>query len=131
AGALEQRRHALARRLKSLDWSDAVARHEARIAAKKMRYASEFFVGLGPKDRADRYRPFVKSLSELQDRLGGLNDVAVAEQMAPEILVNAKDAARTAYAAGLIIGRDLAAAERLTKKARRAGRTFLGAPAWW
>jgi inorganic triphosphatase YgiF len=131
ARALEHRRHTLARRLKGLDWSDAEARHDVRIAAKKMRYASEFFIGLGPKDRADHYRPFVKSLAELQDRLGGLNDTAVAEQMVPEILAGAKDVSRTAFAAGLIIGRDLAAAERSIKKAREAGRTFVEAPVWW
>jgi CHAD domain-containing protein len=114
-----------------LDWSDAAARHEARIAAKKLRYASEFFLGLGPKARADLYRPFVKALAELQDRLGVLNDLAVAEPMVPGLLAGAKDAPRIAYAAGLIMGRDLAGADKLAKDARRAGGAFLEAPTWW
>jgi triphosphatase len=130
-GALDRRRHALDRSLKALDWSDASARHKVRIAAKKMRYASEFFLGLGPKGRADLYRPFVKALAELQDRLGVLNDLAVAEPMVPELLVGAKDAPRIAYAAGLIMGRDLAAVDGLAKDARRSGRAFLEAPSWW
>ena len=131
AGALERRRQALGRSLKALDWRDAAARHEARIAAKKLRYASDFFLDLGPKASAELYRPFVKALAELQDRLGALNDLAVAEPLVPGLLVGAKDAPRVAYAAGLIMGRYLAGADRLTKKARRAGRAFLEAPAWW
>jgi len=133
AEALEGQRRSLGRRLKALDWADPVARHKVRIAAKKMRYASEFFLDLGPKSRADDYRPFVKALAVLQDKLGGLNDLAVAEPMAPEILKGAcaEDAERVAYAAGLIMGRELAAAGKLAKAARRAGRAFLEAPTWW
>ena len=61
------------------------------------------------------------------------NDLAVAEPMAPEILKGAcaEDAERVAYAAGLIMGRELAAAGKLAKAARRAGRAFLEAPTWW
>ena len=133
ADALGKQRQALARRLKALDWDDAVARHKVRIAAKKMRYASEFFLDLGPKSRADDYRPFVKALAELQDRLGGLNDLAVAETMTPAILQGAcgEDAERVAYAAGLIMGRELAGADKLVKAARGAARDFLEAPVWW
>ncbi len=135
ATALAKRRHALRRHLEALDWNDPFERHKARIAAKKMRYASEFFLDMGPRSRSDRYKPFVKALSALQDDLGRLNDFTVAEPMLPTILQSATseavEAERVGYAAGLILGRDLAQAPKLTKSARRASRAFLDMPIWW
>jgi triphosphatase len=53
-------------------------RHRVRIAAKKTRYAAEFFGSLfAPKT----VRPYVKALSGLQDELGYLNDAAVADRL--------------------------------------------------
>ena len=133
--ALGEQRRALRRRLENLDWSDPEARHKTRIAAKKMRYASEFFLDLGPRSRASGYRPFIKTLSVLQDRFGRLNDLAVAEPMIPIVLGAADaepaDARTVAYAAGLIMGRALAKSRGLTKSARRASADFLDAPIWW
>ncbi len=135
ARALAKRRHALRRRLEALDWKDPFARHKARISAKKMRYASEFFLDMGPGSRSDRYRPFVKALAALQDDLGRLNDFTVAEPMLPTILQaapsEAVEAERVGYAAGLIMGRDLAKAAKLGKSAQRASRAFLDKPIWW
>jgi len=51
-------------------------RHATRIAAKKLRYAAEFFAGLYPSAKT---HSFVQSLSRLQDVLGLLNDIAVTE----------------------------------------------------
>ena len=47
-----------------------------RIALKKLRYACEFFEGLYRKKDT---KPYLASLKQMQDRLGHLNDVAVAE----------------------------------------------------
>ena len=127
--SLERRRHGLVSGLGKLDWDDALARHEARILAKKMRYAAEFFVGLGPKDRAHAFRPFVKALAELQEKLGGLNDLVVAETLTPALL--AQEGEGIAYAAGLIVGRNAAGADKLIKQSRRAARKFEEAPPWW
>jgi inorganic triphosphatase YgiF len=66
---------ALQRRGRHLAHADAAARHRLRIAAKKTRYASEFFQSLYPRKRA---KPYVAALTELQDTLGWLNDAAVA-----------------------------------------------------
>ncbi|HEY1448670.1 MAG TPA: CHAD domain-containing protein [Caulobacteraceae bacterium] len=133
--ALGEQRRALRRRLETLDWSDPEARHKTRIAAKKMRYASEFFLDLGPRSRASSYRPFIKSLAVLQDRFGRLNDLAVAEPMIPVVLgatiAEPAEAQKVAYAAGLIMGRALGKSKGLTKSARRAGAEFLDAPIWW
>lgn len=127
--SLESRRQKLVRKLAKLDWDDVHGRHKARISAKKMRYAAEFFVGLGPKEEADAYRPFLKALAKLQDKLGGLNDLAVAETLTPSLI--AHEGESTAFAAGLIVGRDAAGTDRMIKQARRRARVFEEAPPWW
>lgn len=60
-------------------------RHEVRIAAKKARYATEFFQSLYPSRRVKRY---VSGLEALQDRLGWLNDAAVADSLLRELEVH-------------------------------------------
>lgn len=52
-----------------------------RIAAKKARYATEFFQSLHPAGRVKRY---VRRLAALQDALGWLNDAAVADRLLHE-----------------------------------------------
>lgn len=51
-------------------------RHEVRIALKKLRYACDFFQTLFPGKLTQRY---LKSMADLQDDLGRLNDASVAE----------------------------------------------------
>ncbi|AVR98084.1 hypothetical protein C9I28_22410 [Pseudoduganella armeniaca] len=60
----------------------AHARHRVRIAAKKARYAAEFFQSVLPGRKTKRY---IASLSHLQDRLGELNDLAVAEGLLAQL----------------------------------------------
>lgn len=50
-------------------------RHKIRIAAKKLRYAIEFFYHLFPDKEVNK---FIKKLAQLQDGLGKMNDVKVA-----------------------------------------------------
>lgn len=57
---------------------DAAQRHAARLAAKKLRYAAEFFAGLHP---AERSRDYVRALAQVQDVLGRLNDIVIAESL--------------------------------------------------
>jgi triphosphatase len=57
-------------------------RHAARLAAKKLRYASEFFAPLFPAKPA---RDFRRALAQLQDEMGAWNDAAVAAQLASEL----------------------------------------------
>ncbi|MBZ0104849.1 MAG: CHAD domain-containing protein [Sulfuricella denitrificans] len=54
----------------------AKERHEVRIAVKKLRYATEFFVSLFPCKAA---RSYIEALEVLQDELGVLNDAATTE----------------------------------------------------
>src|SRR5262252_660578 len=80
---------------------DRVAqRHRARIAAKKLRYAVEFFAPLYSRPRASDY---IDALAKLQEALGKLNDLATAGRLVSELAP--KDASReTAEAVGIVRG---------------------------
>ena len=77
ADALDRLRRQIKRRGADLATLSDDERHEVRKLAKKLRYASEFFSGLftGKKDvvRASR---FIDAIADLQEELGGLNDLA-------------------------------------------------------
>jgi len=72
----------LCKRINALDEADPDGRHRVRIAAKKARYAAEFFRELLPGKQVKHY---IRSLSGLQDKLGHLNDMAVAERLLGEL----------------------------------------------
>jgi triphosphatase len=58
-------------------------RHEVRIALKRLRYTLDFFGGVF---KSELKKKFVKRLARLQDDLGRMNDVAVAETMLADIV---------------------------------------------
>jgi triphosphatase len=99
ASMLQERAAVLRKRGKNLQELDAAGRHRMRIAAKKLRYAAEFFAALYPKRRV---RPYVQSLSAMQDVLGGLNDAATLLRLLPEALAGAR--APDPRVAGMIEG---------------------------
>ncbi|MFA6070962.1 MAG: CYTH and CHAD domain-containing protein [Janthinobacterium sp.] len=76
----DQRR--LMKRGKRLLHASPQQRHEVRIAAKKTRYATEFFASLFA---ARAVQPHVGRLSALQDELGWLNDVQVADRLLQQL----------------------------------------------
>jgi CHAD domain-containing protein len=99
---LDARAQKLRKLGKQLPTATSAERHEVRIAAKKLRYAAEFFSPLFPERRA---RAFVRSLSRLQTTLGVLNDVATAERLLAEIVPpDVASNPRVAHAAGLARG---------------------------
>jgi triphosphatase len=73
---LYKRHRKLLKRGRNLPDLDARPRHRARIAAKKLRYATEFFASLYPKQAIRRY---LAALGKLQDDLGWRNDVVVSD----------------------------------------------------
>jgi len=99
ASLLQQRAAVLKKRGKGLKALDAAGRHRLRIAAKKLRYAAEFFAALYPKRRV---RPYVRSLAGMQEVLGGLNDAATLLRLLPEALAGAR--APDARVAGMVQG---------------------------
>ena len=99
ASVLQQRAATLKKRGRRLQDLDAAGRHRLRIAAKKLRYAAEFFAALFPKRRV---RPYVQSLAAMQEVLGGLNDAATLLRLLPEALAGARTP--DARVAGMIQG---------------------------
>lgn len=56
--------------------------HALRICAKKLRYGSEFFSSLYDTQHV---KPFLTALSEVQEVLGRINDIAVARRLLDEL----------------------------------------------
>lgn len=88
---LERRRRQFKRRGKGLVGLDDGHRHKARIATKKLRYATQFFVSLYRTGKAHRrYEQFLEPLETLQDRLGALNDLVIAPRILASLGIDAK-----------------------------------------
>jgi CHAD domain-containing protein len=79
ARIIDKRARRLAKAGAHLAQASVEARHATRIAAKKLRYATEFFATLFPRRRTKTYRD---ALAGLQDALGAFNDAAVATRVA-------------------------------------------------
>ncbi len=72
----------LARRGQALGEDVAKVRHRVRIAAKKLRYALEFFQSLY---QAGKVHALIGRLGAFQDRLGLLNDAAIADGLLAQL----------------------------------------------
>ena len=82
ASLLRGHRKRLKRRGQNLSALDDHHRHRARIEAKKLRYATEFFASLWTEKKAKaRLRRFLEALEDLQDQLGALNDQVAAARL--------------------------------------------------
>ncbi|MDO8305784.1 CYTH and CHAD domain-containing protein [Herminiimonas sp.] len=72
----------LKKRGRQFQEADSHARHRVRIAAKKMHYDTEFFQSLYASKETKEY---IAALSDLQDKLGLLNDITVGDGLLMEI----------------------------------------------
>jgi triphosphatase len=124
AEALSHRWRKLRKRAANLEAGSDETRHEARIAAKKLRYAAETFASLFPPKPARR---FVAALRDLQDQLGALNDVATAAVVLPQLGLDAAAAA----AAEDLARRDASRKPRRIRAAVRAFQHLEAAPRFW
>lgn len=79
---LDKRSRQVSRRGTHVASADAARLHLLRIACKKLRYSAEMFGSLFAEAGVKRY---VGALSGLQDILGVLNDLAVAERLLDQI----------------------------------------------
>ena len=105
-------------------------RHRLRIRAKRLRYATEFFAKTFPGERNIRRRDdLLSALKDLQDALGGLNDLETRHGLmngtggdGPPVAIEAAipDPAREA-----------ATRERLLADAEKAFARFAEAKAFW
>ena len=75
-------------------------RHAVRIAAKKLRYAAEFFSELFEHNRANDY---LGTLAGLQDGLGALNDLAMTHRLLASLHAP-RSTARQSEAIGITLG---------------------------
>ncbi|QBY55524.1 CYTH and CHAD domain-containing protein [Cupriavidus oxalaticus] len=118
---LHDRHRRLLKRGRRMAKLDEQQRHRARIAAKKLRYATEFFESLFPAAKLRRFR---NHLSELQDDLGWRNDMAVADGLLRSLGAENHDLALgSGYARGYLAGRvdaDKQALRRLWKRFKTA-----------
>lgn len=82
ANTLDRFRRKVKKGGRHIDTIDDEARHEVRIAAKKLRYSAEFFAALyDRKGQVARHKRFVAALNDLQDQLGALNDLVTAREI--------------------------------------------------
>lgn len=79
---LERRNRQVIKYGKALVGEDPAQMHALRIACKKLRYTAEMFGSLFSEAKTKEY---VAALSELQDVLGTLNDIAVAHRLLNEL----------------------------------------------
>lgn len=127
AEALNRLHRQVEKRARDLTDLPPDARHHLRIRAKRLRYAAEFFADLFPARR--RRARYLEALEQLQDRLGELNDLAVARDRIPgEAQL---DDADVAFAAGRVIGRRERDEAALLAAAVKACRRFHDATPFW
>jgi inorganic triphosphatase YgiF len=124
AKTLTKRRRKLRRGGRDLAHAAPAERHQARIEAKKLRYAAEGFSALFPPKKTDR---FIDRLKDLQDALGELNDIATAEPLVEGLQL----APRAALAAGELLGLRAAHSGALVAKAEKAFEQFSKAAPFW
>ena len=120
---LARRHRKLLERGAALAHASDQERHAARIAAKRLRYAAEFFAPLFARRRAGAY---VEALAELQDVLGQCNDAASGSAHAAE-LAGTTDATLAATIRGWAAAHGAALAPGLAKAWRR----FESAKPFW
>ena len=120
-----------AKRLRELDTRQ---RHKLRIAVKKLRYASDFFRRLFAGRKAKkRLSGFKACLTDLQDHLGALNDIAVHQKLGPKLVAgksNTKVRAR-AFAARIVSDREQSEIEPLLKAANTDAQKFARIRPFW
>ena len=110
---------------KQINDLDIPALHGVRLRAKRARYAAEMFSTLHQGRASHR---FIRRLSALQERLGVLNDGAMASHLLAEL---GGPAGRHGYAVGIVTGFLAARAARTRPRIIRAFERFRRQPAYW
>jgi triphosphatase len=132
AGVLEKRRRQVKKRGRDLDTLSPEDRHQVRIAAKKLRYGAEFFGGLYTGKKASkRHAAFVKALSELQDCLGDLNDIATGHELLDDLTDTNLKATSAVFAAGVTAADIEARSGKLLKAAAKAHEELVEMRPFW
>ena len=138
ANQLSRRRKKIRRRGAKIGNLSPEQLHRLRIQGKKARYAAEFFSSVYQgKKSAKRSRNIISSLMQMQNCLGGINDVMTRKALCADIIASpgrgltAEQNRHRAFAAGLIIGDQQAQIQQLLDRARKAHSRFAGAKIFW
>jgi inorganic triphosphatase YgiF len=130
---LERRWKKILKRGRRLESLDSFRLHKLRIAAKKLRYASDFFEGaFAGKKVARRRKRFIRGLKSLQDALGDLNDIRVHIEVTRDLGHGSKATVGSrAFVAGRISGREEARRAAVLKSAQDAFDGFRREEPYW
>ena len=135
ADILARRTKRTMKNAKKIRQLDTQQRHKLRIAAKKLRYASDFFGRLfAGRTAKKRLTGFKARLTDLQDCLGALNDIKVHQNLAPKLAPGkprGKAPRAQAFAIGVVSGREQSGIEPLLNAAEKDARKFLHALPFW
>ena len=131
ARQLLEKRHKRALKVgRSFEKLSVQERHRLRIALKKLRYTAEFFRSLFRKKHEKKY---MHALAELQNSLGLINDIAVADHLLGHIAAS-REHRRThdlCTAAGLVAGWHARSASLAEQEAKAIWRHFCDCAVFW
>ena len=132
---LGKRTKKIIKKTRKADELDARGRHKLRIAVKKLRYSTEFFASLfATRKQKKRREDFERLLKALQDSLGKLNDIAVHDRLAGQMVQLGrctKKELQKSYAMGLLSGGEHKQAASCIVKAKKTGRKLADAKRFW
>ena len=106
-------------------------RHQLRIGLKKLRYTAEFFLSLYPKTLA---KPYFRALAQMQNYLGHMNDVVVAEHLVERLSTeheHQRALPRLAIAAGVVVGWHARGASASAREIKANWRGFCDSDLFW
>ena len=138
SSALSRAHHKLLRQGNGFETLSKSDRHNVRIALKRLRYALDFF---GNIFDGELKKKFSKRLTRLQDDLGRMNDVAVAETMLAGLVGVANNGlepaapgvsqGQLAFAAGAILGWHRRRAAEIDLQLVKDWNSFVRAQPFW
>lgn len=132
AGRLLTKRHTAVLKLgRDFNKFSPEERHQLRIALKKLRYTAEFFRSLYRKKRE---RAYFHALAQLQDSLGRMNDIAVADHLLERLSALRKDRRASDHlqtAIGFVSGWHVHSAITSENEAEANWREFCGCDVFW
>ena len=136
--ALEGAYAGLLRKGRNFKKKSAKQRHKMRIQIKKLRYASE---AMSPLFDEQRTKQFYKGLAGLQDGLGAMNDVVVAERLLAALVDRevaaggdaeaAERRTQLSYATGCVLGWHRCRAAKFNEKLHKQWRRFQRTEPFW
>lgn len=128
ARRLDRQVRAIRKRGHKIEKLPVEARHELRKDLKKLRYLVDFLAPLYP---AEDTAPFVKALKRLQNILGHLNDLAMAEEMLAAGDAPGATSLSAQRAVGWVLGTRTARMEMEWGEVEKVWRQFEKAKPFW